>query len=135
YASARMGTPRGYLVLPMVVAACAAPADDVEPSARVRQAIIGGTLSTSARDATVLVNDGSQYGDCTGTLLAPNLVLTARHCVTTFNFDDECGLPLGRAAPASTFSVSVGVYASPQQAVARATQIFVPEAASNGLCG
>jgi len=32
---------------------------------------------------------GSEY--CTGTLIAPNLVLTARHCVQTMDESSDCG--------------------------------------------
>jgi hypothetical protein len=135
YASARMRNPWACFVLPIVVASCAArepDTDSIEPTASASQAIIGGTASTTARDATVLVNDAGQQEGCTGTLIAPNLVLTARHCVTDFNFRNECGEPLGNNAPASVFSISVGVYANPQQSVARATKLFVPNA--TGLC-
>ena len=42
-------------------------------------AIVGGSDSTAAHDAVVQVL--SPHGLCSGTLVAPNLVLTARHCV------------------------------------------------------
>lgn len=50
--------------------------DDASPSAD--DALIGGS-SRAPYPAVVLVKSGN--GRCSGTLIAPNLVLTARHCV------------------------------------------------------
>ncbi len=71
--------------------ACAAPEDDASSGAA---AIIHGSDSTSKQDAVVLLSRWT--GDaptsvCTGTLVAPNLVLTARHCVSkTFEAKGNC---------------------------------------------
>jgi hypothetical protein len=54
----------------------------------VRQApapIINGIESTDAQNAVILLGlgaGGGWYNSCSGTLIAPNLVLTARHCVS-----------------------------------------------------
>lgn len=96
------------------------------------QAIVGGTSSTPEQDATVLLNEKGMPS-CTGVLLAPNLVVTARHCITYFNRNDPCGLPFRGELPTSHITVSVGVHASPQSWVARATKFYVPTTSS--LCG
>jgi hypothetical protein len=52
-----------------------------EAKGRTSSDIVGGTESTASQDATVLLVNGNE--SCSGTLIAPNLVLTARHCVAT----------------------------------------------------
>jgi Trypsin len=59
------------------------------------QAIIGGKGSTTAHDAVVMIRIGDR-AQCTGTLVAPNLVLTARHCVSETDEGIQCS-PSGRA--------------------------------------
>ncbi len=66
--------------------------EDVEGS---EQAIIGGRASTAAQDAVVMIRIGER-GQCSGTLVAPNLVLTARHCVSETNEGIACS-PTGEA--------------------------------------
>ena len=56
------------------------------------QAVIGGVISGAARDAVVFVRQQtdptSPWLDCTGTLLSPHILLTARHCVAAVQGGD-----------------------------------------------
>jgi uncharacterized protein (TIGR03382 family) len=69
-----------YLALLLgLVAACGG-----EPTGATAQAIVGGSASTT-HDYVVQVETPSPVGGtewCAGTLIAPNVVLTARHCVS-----------------------------------------------------
>jgi hypothetical protein len=98
------------LVRPLYAFACAlvlpscAGNDDRERIGRSEHAIIGGAPSSGVEDAVVALVRTGGAGLCTGTLIAPNLVLTARHCVSETDADVECnseGEPTlgGRAGP------------------------------------
>lgn len=56
------------------------------------QAIAGGIEDTGpeAHEAVVMVSHGGTH--CSGTLIAPNLVLTARHCVSTHSASFGCDI-------------------------------------------
>src|SRR5689334_15843348 len=45
-----------------------------------RSAVINGVLSDETQDGVVFV-DGGTNGLCSGSLIAPNVVLTALHCI------------------------------------------------------
>ncbi len=89
------------------------------------QAIVHGEVSGADQDATlllVLVDRASsrRLGVCTATLVAPRLVLTARHCVAKTDTDVACspsgepvlgGRVLGNRAPEDIF-----VFAGPTRA-------------------
>lgn len=73
-------------------AACSGPADvpggaAAESTGSTHEAIMGGAEDTATgggNDAVVAlrIGDASPYQLCTGALVAPNVVLTARHCVS-----------------------------------------------------
>jgi hypothetical protein len=97
-------TRAGALLLVAAVAAsCASPS----PRARVRRAIVGGTEAPDgAYPETVALVDLT-YGDptsyfCTGTLIAPDLVLSAAHCLFDWHdrrmADADLGVYLGHDA-------------------------------------
>ncbi len=82
----------------LLLPACSSPAesDTSEPDA-----IIRGTVARPSRNGVVYIQiDG---GICTGSLIAPNLVMTARHCVSQVTDDQaEC-------SPSGTAKVGGGV--------------------------
>lgn len=87
----------------------ACSAGDAEEVGATPGAIVGGQASTAADDAVVLIlthiaskdtPQGMYFENCTGTLLAPNVVLTARHCVSattsgTFSCNEDGSLGSG----------------------------------------
>ncbi len=71
------------------------------PEGTQRSAIVGGKLSSPVDDAVISLN--ASGSGCTGTLIAPTVVLTALHCVAEydprfrFNCESDGTLPPGSA--------------------------------------
>lgn len=80
----RLGFTALPLALALAAAACAsasgAPAEEA-PAHTTTQPIVGGTTDTTRPEVLVLRDDTLAGFRCTATLIAPNLVITARHCV------------------------------------------------------
>lgn len=77
--------------------ACGAVEDGGAPRdglGETTSAIVGGQASPATDNAVVLIRN--VRGECTGTLVAPNLVATARHCVSSSNLAMRCN-ELGQA--------------------------------------
>ena len=87
----------GVVVLAAGLSACAAELD--EPVAGSPAEIAGGTFEPGY-DGVVSVLNSALGGLCSGTLIAPRVVLTAKHCV------QEAG-PVAPAGP-EAFSVGIG---------------------------
>jgi uncharacterized membrane protein YgcG len=74
-----------YFALTALLGCAQMPADPLDDEAESRQKtqrIYGGMPSNEDTDAVVLVL--TQESQCTGTVVAPRLVLTARHCIAPY---------------------------------------------------
>jgi hypothetical protein len=73
-----------------VVESDAEQSDGVERTGRVRSTVIGASPSTSADDFVVFLTrrlPNDQTVECGASLVAPNLLLTAKHCL--YNYDHQ----------------------------------------------
>ena len=136
--STRLSSSKALLALAFALAGCSVSAADgadtsgLEITAQTRQQMVNGTVSHTGQDATVLLVEGGQPA-CTGTLIAPNLVLTARHCVAQPTGDQECATYGAQTQP-SAISIALGVNARATDVpAARGAQIFVPT--TSNMCG
>ena len=99
----RVATRLSALAL-AAAAGCSAPAQEQPGSSS--QSISGGVADVSHDSVFLLLSHHDDLtSTCTATLLAPNLLLTARHCVSAGSHDDVlCGeAGLGVPYPADTF--------------------------------
>jgi hypothetical protein len=100
-----MGSKWLYSFVVPILAGCSASASHqaTENSARGSQAIIHGSPSSAEQDAVVVLTtfrDGVRRSLCSATLVAPNLIITARHCVSDTDTTTACtkeGTPIAGA--------------------------------------
>ncbi len=137
--STRLSSSKALFALAFALSGCSVTAGDGADTSgleialgQTRQQMVNGTVSHTGQDATVLLVEGGQPA-CTGTLIAPNLVLTARHCVAQPTGDQECAT-YGTQTQPSAISIVLGVNARPTDVpAARGAQIFVPT--TSNMCG
>lgn len=97
---------------------------DAENDGQTRSAIVNGSPSTASQDAAVLITIGTDGQYCSGALIAPNLVITARHCVQGTDEASECGAYTTRF-DAATLGISVGAAASSTTIAAHGKKTYV----------
>ena len=112
----------------------------VETTARASSAIQGGTDDTTDTfTVAVYLSLSSTAGDlCSGVLLAPNLVATARHCVAQISSDqvDCTSTTFGPVYPASQIQVTSDAQLSPGSALIPVADVVVPTGANQAkVCG
>lgn len=134
--SARALVSSWLVVGACALAGCAAPTNDradaldaAEDEGRTSSAIVNGTPSTATQDAAVLITIGTDGQFCSGALIAPNLVITARHCVQGTDETTECGAYTTRFA-AETLGISVGADATSATVAAHGKKTFVDSGTS-----
>lgn len=114
----------------LAVLSCSATAGEQEPTATHVQSIAGGTADESHQNVFLLARETQHSGSlCTATLIAPNLLLTARHCVSPGTGDDHvlCGdSVLGDPYPASAFIATNDPQPGQDSDVFRAIEVRVP---------
>lgn len=91
------------LIVPAVLGLSPAAAAAAAPPAAPSGYIVGGSEAPAGSwdfAAFVSIHDGKSVGSCTASVLAPNVVLTAGHCVVSEK--------TGKQLPASAFKVATG---------------------------
>ncbi len=131
YAGGMHGGAQGRLIAIALLGACADGGLAVE---REPAAISGGTSDT-ADVAVVGIADDTTGATCTGALIAPNLVLTAQHCVAPVIGTPDCmtgdfGPP---GAPASYYVTTRSMFSFNPSDYHSVAEVRIPP--GTGFCG
>lgn len=123
-------------VLPVMVACGGAGAEE-EGEGRVgtqASAVQGGKLDVASRSFAVGIAN-RHGGVCSGTLIAPNLVLTARHCVVPpdGNVAVTCSDRFGKSVSPQNLYVTTDASLLDAETFYQAAEIITPT--ENGFCG
>lgn len=127
---------RACAVLFVVATACSG-SENGKPETTT-EAITGGVEDTGAEahEAVVMISQNGKL--CTGTLIAPNVVLTARHCVTVHTASFNCDI-FGNSAigdhvlseiEPSQLEIRIGANTSTAAPVAHGVQVVAPDTKS-----
>jgi Trypsin len=103
--------PAAVLVLALLALSHCAGAKGSEATGSSREAILDG-VTVASPDAPVLFVNGPQ-GSCTATLIAPTLVLTARHCIAQAPGGDFACTPQGDLVPSAGGAGQIGANDAP----------------------
>ncbi len=102
------------LVVACAATGCGAPTDLDDTASSLARAVVDGSLATAAGATVALMDEGSPGSFCTGTLVAPRVVVTAGHCLEggdasylqiAINTLDSFNVPSNRLVNASSFEV------------------------------
>jgi hypothetical protein len=126
----------------VALASCGPAAAPSTLTGEVESAIQDGTVDTTHTFAVGIVQlsmeQSGEVAFCSGVLLAPNLVATARHCVSSLSSSEiSCGTStFGSVVSASEVLVTTDTTISPNGNLIDVSTIVVPSGANEkGVCG